>query len=140
MTLLLDNFAVPAVLDQLEALERRIDRHFDRWSGLRGLAEARQAVMLAVQEIGVNIIKHAYGNGSGQIAVLVYAAEEPRRVEIALHDTGRPFDPATVAEPNLDEPQEGGLGLFIVRQLMDDVSYVANGSGNEWRLVKNIGD
>lgn len=133
-----DSFTVPASLDQLEALESRVDRSLDRWQGAAGLEQTRYDVMLALQEICVNIVAHAYNGQPGQLDVEVFAGEAPARLEVLLHDTGDPFDPSAVAEPTLDDPQAGGLGLFLARHLMDEVVYLPQPDGNRWRLVKRI--
>jgi serine/threonine-protein kinase RsbW len=55
-----------------------------------------------------------------------------------FHDTGASFDPTVVPTPRLGELQEHGFGLFLVRELMDEVEYQANASGNCWTLVKRF--
>jgi serine/threonine-protein kinase RsbW len=93
---------------------------------------------LAIQEIAVNIVKHAYAQSKGRIQMTMHLEEEPLRLTIFLHDTGKSFDPALVPPPRLGELQEHGFGLFLVRQLMDVVDYQSGPAGNMWRLVKNI--
>jgi serine/threonine-protein kinase RsbW len=92
---------------------------------------------LAVHEATVNIIEHAYENradGRIDISILV----DTGKIEITLRDQGISFDPDQVPEPNLDEPQEGGLGVYLIRRLMDEVTYQSDGSGNTLRLVKYL--
>jgi len=93
---------------------------------------------LAIQEVSVNIVKHAYAQTSGRIYMTLLLEEQPLRLTITLHDTGRAFDPTRVPLPKLGELQEHGFGLFLVRQLMDEVIYERNSSGNTWKLVKTI--
>lgn len=93
---------------------------------------------LAIQEIAVNIVKHAYAQREGRIQMTMRLEEQPLRLTILLHDTGKPFDPTLVPPPRLGELQEHGFGLFLVRQLMDVVDYQPSPTGNRWRLVKNI--
>lgn len=93
---------------------------------------------LAIQEVAVNIVKHAYAQRKGRIRMTMRLEEEPMRLTILLRDTGRSFDPALVPPPRLGELQEHGFGLFLVRQLMDVVDYQPGPAGNMWRLVKNI--
>jgi serine/threonine-protein kinase RsbW len=54
-----------------------------------------------------------------------------------LADTGRPFDPAAIPEPDLTEGQVGGYGLFLDQQLMDKVTNQPRPDGNHWRLAKH---
>lgn len=96
-------------------------------------------VQLAVHEICTNIVEHAYGNaGTQRITIMMSLAEQPRRLEVELHDTGRAFDLATVRPPAFDTLQEGGYGLFLVRELMDEVSYEPQPGNNRWRLTKYV--
>jgi anti-sigma regulatory factor (Ser/Thr protein kinase) len=87
--------------------------------------EARFDLQLAVEEACSNVIEHAYGNQGGELRIRF----ETRRddVIITLHDRGRPFDPHSVPAPELaaplDERPIGGLGLFMMRKLMDSVRF-----------------
>lgn len=84
------------------------------------------AVQLAVDEACSNIIEHAYG-GEGQGTIECTCRIVPEALIIVLKDHGRPFDPEAVPVPNLDasleERQGGNLGLYFMRQLMDEVSF-----------------
>lgn len=91
---------------------------------------------LAIQEIGVNIVKHAYAYKRGRICMTLTVEEQPPRFNIILQDTGQSFDPTQVPEPKLGELQEHGFGLFLVRQLMDEVAYEHGPTGNTWKLGK----
>jgi len=93
---------------------------------------------LAIQEISVNIVTHAYATARGRIRMTALLAYQPLRICITLHDTGVAFNPAAVPEPCLGEVQEHGYGLFLVTQLMDEVDYQHTDSGNVWKLVKNL--
>lgn len=96
-------------------------------------------VQLAAHEICTNIVNHAYGNnGDGRIEVLLTLSFEPPRLCIDLHDTGKPFDPETYNAPNLDEVRVHGYGLFLVRHLMDTVTYTPAEGRNQWRLTKDL--
>lgn len=96
-------------------------------------------VSLAVHEICVNIVAHAYGDREdGRLEVMFQVDEIERRLTIELYDTGASFDPSTVPEPNLDDAQVHGYGLFIARQTLDDVTYQPLPDGNRWYLRKNL--
>lgn len=98
---------------------------------------------LAVDESVTNIMEHAYEHdleGNEEIEVSLEANAE---VFIAcIRDWGTTFDPLDVPAPNLaDHVREGrkhGLGIFLIRQIMDDVSYSTKQDGmNELRMLKN---
>jgi serine/threonine-protein kinase RsbW len=130
---------VPATYRYLNVVGACITEVLARVEGLAEPAMVAYRVNLAVHEICANIVEHAYaGQPEGRIAVTVVLITQPRSLIIDLHDTGRSFDPACVLAPNLNEGQVGGYGLFLVRELMDDVIYQPQPGSNCWRLVKGL--
>lgn len=97
-------------------------------------------VQLAAHEVCTNIVEHAYaGRDDGSIAVALKLIRAPRPViEIELRDQGLAFNPDAIPAPNLDEPQEGGYGLFLARALLDVMDYHQDAHGNVWRLSKTL--
>ena len=96
-------------------------------------------VQLALQEACANIVNHAYSGQPGQIIDIAFELEvSPVCLGISLRDTGRSFNPDTVAEPDLNEVSDGGYSLFLMKQLMDEITYTPLSSGNHWYLVKNL--
>ena len=96
-------------------------------------------LQLAAHEACANIIDHAYaGDHDRRILIILTLIGRPRRLIIELHDTGFSFDLATVPEPNLDEAHDHGYGLFLMRSLMDEVTYTSRPEGNHWELVKHL--
>jgi len=97
-------------------------------------------IQLAVDEAASNIIEHAYeGNPSGKIEISAQAARGA--LTLQLRDQGKPFDPASIAEPDVNAPLDdraiGGLGLFFMRKLMDEVRFESSPViGNLLTLVK----
>jgi len=80
---------------------------------------------LAVEEAITNIIEHGYGEAGGGINVSCHA--ENGIVEVQLEDRAVPFDPLSLPEPDLvsevGDRKIGGLGIFLIRQVMDDIRY-----------------
>jgi len=80
---------------------------------------------LAVEEAITNIILHGYRDGEGAITVSGRAGNGT--VEVQLEDRAGPFDPLSIPEPDLGgdagDRKPGGLGIFLIRQVMDDVRY-----------------
>lgn len=98
-------------------------------------------VQLAVQEVCTNIIRHAYSPEQQEyerIHVTMRLDAEPRRLIVELFDQGGLFDEGLVQEPDLEEGQVHGYGLFIVKNLMDEVTYTRLLEGNSWSLAKNL--
>lgn len=101
------------------------------------------AVQLAVDEACSNIIEHAY-EGEDQGEIECRCTVEPSGVTVTLHDQGQQFEPDFVPQPDvasaLEDRRIGGLGLFLIHKLMDDVRFEFNGTGNIVRLVKRRHD
>ena len=104
--------------------------------------DVRDEIVSALSEAFNNVVIHAYrGVRGGMVEVSVDASEVS--VEIRILDRGRPFDPLdvpTFVAPRIDSPgdlddldlaglPESGMGLFIMRSFMDDVSYQRGGGG-----------
>ena len=103
-------------------------------------ARAVYAVQVAVDEACSNIIEHAYG-GEGHGDVECTCRIHDDGLTVVLRDHGQPFDPTGVPEPDLQADLEdrslGGLGLYFVRKLMDEVHFeFAPDTGNVLTLVK----
>jgi anti-sigma regulatory factor (Ser/Thr protein kinase) len=97
--------------------------------------EAAEAVGLVVNEALANVIRHGYGGASDR-PIVVTAEALPRELRISIRDWAKPFDPATVAQPQAGELRPGGLGLLCMRQLMDDVRHERLPDGNLLTLIK----
>lgn len=103
--------------------------------------DAVNDIMLAADEAATNIIKHSYKfNSSGDIVVKVEIVDEA--LEIILKDNGRAFNPADIPAPNMEkyfnEKRVGGLGLHLMRTLMDSVEYSTAKNGNKLVLRKKL--
>jgi serine/threonine-protein kinase RsbW len=98
------------------------------------------AVEMAVDEACTNIIEHAYG-GEGLGDIECTCRVDTYGLTVALRDRGHPFDPSGVSEPDinasLEERKEGGLGLYLMRKLMDEVHFEFDPDcGNVLTMVK----
>lgn len=98
------------------------------------------SIQLAADEAASNIIEHAYaGVTDGELEVT--CGMKGGLLTIVLLDHGQPFDPASVRPPDLkadlSDRQIGGLGIYLMRKLMDEVRYEASASGgNRLTLTK----
>jgi serine/threonine-protein kinase RsbW len=108
-----------------------------------GMSPAEQAKLeLAVDEACANVIEHAYGSDSTH-EVTVKAKLDSESVQIEIIDTGRGFDPAAIEQVDLEQMihkrKSGGLGLRLIRSLMDEVKYeIVPGEKNELRMIKRL--
>lgn len=100
------------------------------------------AVQLAADEACSNIIEHAYGNDDTGLLECSYSFDGEYLV-LTFKDYGCFFDPTSVSDPDLtsslEQRQIGGLGLFLIKNLMDDVQYESHGeAGNVLTLKKRL--
>ncbi len=99
-------------------------------------------IILAVDEACTNIIKHAYKySPDGDIIIKVKPSST--KFVVSIIDNGISFEPDTVPEPDLQkyyrQRRVGGLGIYLMRTLMDEVKYISKpGEYNEVLLSKNI--
>jgi anti-sigma regulatory factor (Ser/Thr protein kinase) len=85
-------------------------------------------IELALTEALANVIEHGYqGNADGEIAVTV--AAEPDCLEVRVRDWGTGADELDFERRDLDDPGEGGYGVYLMEQLMDDVTREAQPDG-----------
>ena len=85
-------------------------------------------VVLAVDEALTNIIRHAYaGRHDGRIEIAMRASDQ--EMSIVIRDYGHVVHPAAIRSRDLDDVRPGGLGVHIMRECMDEVSYAPAGDG-----------
>jgi serine/threonine-protein kinase RsbW len=96
-------------------------------------------LQLAVDEVCANVIEHGYAGQGGEIEVTVEAIEGG--VQARVRDWGTPFDPQAIPIPDVTAPLEqrrpGGLGLYLVRQVLDDIRFEFDAQrGNIVTMIK----
>jgi serine/threonine-protein kinase RsbW len=128
---------VPSDAAQLPALVQFL-RHF--WSAA-GLPTAQATTFeLALEEVFMNVVRHGSPQGTGP-SVEVSLALAGDALTMTVEDDGPPFDPLTRPAPDvsagLHERPVGGLGVFLVRQMMDEVSYRRVGSRNQLTMTRS---
>lgn len=106
---------------------------------VRAFSSESYAIRLACEEIIVNIIHYAYPDHTdGYIDITI--TDDGRALYIIISDGGKPFNPLECQRPDTSlSPEDraiGGLGIFLVRQMMDNVSYCYNYGENKLTLVK----
>ena len=99
-------------------------------------------INIAVEEIFVNIASYAYKSGTGDARIDVEMYEDPDTVHIIFTDSGIPYNPLAKEDPDTGLPAEdrqiGGLGIFMVKQSMDDMKYEYRNGQNILTLIKVI--
>jgi sigma-B regulation protein RsbU (phosphoserine phosphatase) len=125
---------VPSELVRLRDLTAAIDAVLETNAVCR---EVRDDVRLIAEEIVANAIEHGGSGAETEIVVQIMALE--RKLAIEFRDCGRPFDPLAVEAPMLDAPLEervvGGLGLHLVHELAESLSYTREDPYNVLRVT-----
>jgi serine phosphatase RsbU (regulator of sigma subunit)/anti-sigma regulatory factor (Ser/Thr protein kinase)/transposase len=100
----------------------------------------RNSVLLAIEEGCTNVIRHAYLYGPGTIRIKI--RKQPNQVSFSIFDKGRRFDFNRANTPDLDRyvktGRKGGLGLYLIRRMMNSVEYFSKDGENELRMTKTI--
>ena len=94
-----------------------------------------QKLELALQEICVNVVEHAYQNKPTGRLRLEYTIGDSHH--FTVFDNGIAYDPTTKPKVDLETPTEGGYGLFLAETLCDDVRYERRDGQNCWILSLN---
>ena len=128
----------PAELAHLAAIRKFV---VDTSRSMGAGGQAIRDLQLAVDEVCSNSIRHGYAGRKGQIEVTVERVGPS--IKVVARDWGRAFDPEQVPVPDpslpLEERALGGLGLFLVKQVMDDVQFEFNDhQGNSVTMIRRL--
>lgn len=108
--------------------------------GIRG--KYRGHICVAVDEAVTNVILYAYPNAKGKLGLTIERRDD--RILVEITDAGLAFNPLLIPAPDItagiDERPIGGLGVHLVRKMMDETHYRRIGNHNHLVLVKHIGD
>ena len=104
--------------------------------------KTQTTIDIAVEEIFVNIASYAYENNDGDATIQVSMNNNPLSIEITFIDSGTEYNPLAKPDPNtslkLMERKKGGLGIFMVKKSMDDMTYEYKDGKNILKIVKNL--
>jgi len=97
-------------------------------------------MLIAADEVFTNIAEYAYSDEIGRVEVA--AERKGTMLHLTFKDTGKPFDPTKSPAPDVHSPVEkrsiGGLGIFVVKNLMDKIEYRRENGRNILTLTKRI--
>lgn len=103
--------------------------------------KAQMQIDIAIEEIFVNIAHYAYPESEGDAVIYVEPGEGPS-VTITFEDEGIPYDPLKNEDPDITLSAEdrpiGGLGIFMVKKSMDEVSYEYKDGKNRLTIKKSF--
>jgi anti-sigma regulatory factor (Ser/Thr protein kinase) len=122
---------------------RRLSAFAEEFAQGQALPDRELARLLIIlEELFTNTVKHGYSGEAPTGRIDVALAFGAGQLRIAFSDDGRPFDPLARPLPDLDRPSAdrplGGLGLPILRSLVDDARYSRDGDRNHLVLFRKI--
>uniref|UniRef100_UPI004055AEED ATP-binding protein n=1 Tax=Agathobacter sp. TaxID=2021311 RepID=UPI004055AEED len=135
----MQDLRLQASTDTLYTVLDSIEAHLDK----NGCPEdIKTEVLIAVEEIYVNIANYAYNGNAGEAVVQMEVRQNPKLCRVVLKDRGIPYNPLGQEEPDIslsaEEREVGGLGIFMVKQFMDKVEYRYENGYNILMLEKNL--
>ena len=104
--------------------------------------KAQMQIDVAIDELFGNIAHYAYNPEVGDATVCVEVIDDPLAVVITFIDKGVPYDPLAKADPDItlsaEEREIGGLGIFMVKKSMDEITYEYKDGKNILKIKKNL--
>ena len=130
---------IAATLENLDTVMAFVDQQLEE---VGCSMKAQMQIDIAVEEVYVNIAHYAYNPEVGGVTIRVQIEEEPLAVILTFIDKGKPYDPLAKEDPDVtlavEDRQIGGLGIFMVKKSMDNVSYEYNEGRNILTLKKKL--
>ena len=134
-----DELEVEAIPENLRIVQDFVD---SRMEGVDCTMKAKMQIEIAVEEIFINIASYAYQPDRGNAVVRVEVSDQPVIVTITFIDHGIPYDPLEKNDPDItltaEQREVGGLGIFMTKQSMDEITYQYKDGSNILTLKKNL--
>ena len=130
---------IEAKTENLEKVLAFVDKHLEE---KECAIKVQMQIDVAVEELFVNIAQYAYDSDTGMVTIQVEIQEEPLAVMITFIDNGVPYNPLAKEDPDItlaaEERQIGGLGIYMVKKTMDDITYDYKDGQNILRIRKQL--
>lgn len=130
---------VDATMESIPVITEFVDRQLEQ---LECPVKAQAQIDIAIDELFSNIVHYAYHPGVGPATVRVEVLEEPLSVIITFIDQGVPYDPLSNADPDVtlsaEDREIGGLGIYIVKKNMSEITYEYKDGKNILRIRKDL--
>ena len=118
------NLTVIANTNQLDTILEFVDNELESWDCT---LKFKMQIAIAVEEIFVNIANYAYNPQDGEAKVYCDADPINQCITIKFQDNGKPYNPLEKNDPNItlgsDDREIGGLGIFMVKNIVDYINY-----------------
>ena len=130
---------IAAVIENIDAVTDFVNEQLESYDCPM---KAQMQIDIVIDEIFGNISHYAYTPAVGDATIRVEVAEDPLCATITFIDSGVPYDPLAKADPDTtlsaDEREIGGLGIFMVKKSMDEVTYEYKDGQNILKIKKNL--
>jgi anti-sigma regulatory factor (Ser/Thr protein kinase) len=130
---------VAATVENIETVTNFVNEQLE---ALDCPMKAQMQIDIAIDELFGNIAHYAYNPEIGKATVRVEVTEDPLAVVITFIDNGVPYDPLAKADPNTtlsaEEREIGGLGIFMVKKTLDEITYEYKDGQNILAIKKNL--
>ena len=135
----MSELTIEAKTENLEKVLAFVDKHLEE---KECAIKVQMQIDVAVEELFVNIAQYAYDSDIGMVTIQVEIQEEPLAVMITFIDNGVPYNPLAKEDPDItlaaEERQIGGLGIYMVKKTMDDITYEYKDGQNILRIRKQL--
>ena len=130
---------IDATIENVAAVTAFVDGQLEQ---LDCPVKTQMQVDIAIDELFGNIANYAYNPEVGVATVRVEVTDDPLAVVITFIDNGVPYDPLAKADPDItlsiEKRDVGGLGIYMVKKTMDDISYEYKDGQNIPRIKKKF--
>ncbi len=130
---------IPATVENIEKVTVFVNSQLEE---IDCPIKARMQIDIAIDELFGNIAHYAYNPETGPATVRVEVTEAPISVVVTFIDHGIPYDPLKKDDPDVtlsaEERAIGGLGIFMVKKTMDEITYEYKDGQNILRIRKDI--
>lgn len=135
----MQEMTIPATVENIEKVTDFVNVQLDN---IDCPTKAQMQIDIAIDELFGNIAHYAYNPETGPATVRVEVTEKPISVVITFIDHGVPYDPLKKEDPDITKSAEdreiGGLGIFMVKKTMDEITYEYKDGQNILRIRKDI--
>ncbi|EOS26974.1 hypothetical protein C806_00566 [Lachnospiraceae bacterium 3-1] len=130
---------IDATVENIEKVTAFVDEQLEQ---LNCPLKAQMQIDIAIDELFGNIAHYAYSPKTGPATVHIDVLEDPLSVVVTFIDNGKAYDPLARKDPDVgltaEEREIGGLGIYMVKKSMDEISYEYKDGQNILRIKKKI--
>lgn len=135
----MNEMTVKATPENIQVITAFVDEQLEQYDCPM---KAQAQIDIAIDELFGNIVRYAYHPEIGSATVQVEVTKEPLAVVITFIDQGKPYDPLAKEDPNVtlsaEEREIGGLGIYIVKKSMTDITYEYKDGRNILKIRKDF--